>query len=246
MVIMDIGSMGFKYQLQINLYKYLYGARAIMINNEFHVIGGSPNPRRKHLKWNDASSKFEILHDSKNCNVEAHAGLIKVKNKVLTFGGEVCRLSNYDYIELNDINEYDIIGDKWSQSTIKMPIGMCSFGFCKALHGQYVILLGGKSSDGITDKIWSYNVKNETIRESSIKCPEAMPYQAFTINYKGRDLMTVSGYIRREWRISQIDDYLFPPEYLIRIMTNYYLNEEIHLVCAENSHWKINVTDIIC
>ena len=43
-----------------------------------------------------------------------------------------------------------------------------------------------------------------------------------------------------------MDEYAFPPDDLIRIMCNYYLNEVIHLFVDYNSdkHWKIDVLDI--
>ena len=59
--------------------------------------------------------------------------------------------------------------------------------------------------------------------------------------------LAVFGYLRRKWRASQIDDHLFPPQYLIKIIAKFYTNEKIHLFGRYNAggHWKNDVFDII-
>ena len=85
--------------------------------------------------------------------------------------------------------------------------------------------------------------QNQTL----IKCPKKKMYEAFAISDKGKDQMTVFGYVRCTWRTSHIDDHLFFPDYLIRTMGGYYMNEEMHLFDAQDSrdHWKINVFDLL-
>ena len=52
------------------------------------------------------------------------------------------------------------------------------------------------------------------------------------------------------WKQCGISDHLFPPEYLIRIICGYYINEFVHLIgdmigIENGQHYKINVFDIM-
>ena len=220
------------------------GAQGIIIDNEFHVIGGSGN--NKHLKWNRISKEFDVLHDLKeevNWNKITHRQLVRIKNKVFAFGGYLGLLGYDDQVVV-----YDIAANKWHKGTFRLPMKMCSFGCTKVLNGQYVILFGGGTSTRMsTDDIWIYDVKNTTFTKSKIKCPRTGQYMAFTISDQRRNQMEVFGYVRSQWLTSQIDDHLFPPEYLIKIIGKYYLTEEIHLFYYHggNSHWKIDVFAIL-
>ena len=76
------------------------------------------------------------------------------------------------------------------------------------------------------DTIWIYNVANRAFRKSIVRCPIMGRFQAFTICDKNNDQLAVFGYIRSEWTRSEIDEHLFPLEYLIRIMGKYYFKED--------------------
>ena len=221
------------------------GGQGIIINNEFHVIGGSENG--KHLKWNDGSKTMDIVHDLDNIDLNriGHQRLIQLKDKVLMFGGFEYRVSN----KSDKIYEYDTKDETWKVLDVKLPTKLYGFGCVSVLNDKFIILLGGsKGVNRNTDDIWIYCVGTKTFTKSNIKCPKRDQYHAFVIGDKHKDQMAVFGYIRSEWKISQIDDYLFPPEYLIRIMGRYYLKQEIHLfnyhIAKRGDHWKIDAMDI--
>lgn len=221
-------------------------AQAIIINNEYHIIGGFQND--KHVKWNSKILKFEILHDLKNHinwdNIGNHR-LAMINDKILSFGG----FSWKSFISLDEVYEFNITSSKWTATDIKLPRSIHCFGCVTVLNGQFVILFGGARGFDRCKDIWIYCVETKTFRRSNIQCPIQMTCNAFTIKDKLKDEMTVFGYIRREWRRSQIDDHLFPPKYLIKIMGRYYWNQEIHLFeynkeSVGGNHWKIDVLDI--
>ena len=220
------------------------GVRAIMIRNDLHVIGGWDN--HKHLKGNRKSNKWEILHErivGMDCNCVGYHGLVKIKNRIMMLGGY-----GYDRGHTDKMYEYNILTDEWSKSDIKLPSKLCRFGCVSVIDDQYVIICGGETKGrGNVDDIWIYDVKHKTFRKSNIKCPKKDGYRAYVMNHKNINQMAVVGYVRREWRTSQIDEYLFPPKYLVRIMTKYCLKEELHLFdeCNTSTHWKIDVFDII-
>ena len=89
-------------------------------------------------------------------------------------------------------------------------------------------------------------MKEESFRKSKAKCPDTGLYQAFTINNKIKDELCVNGFIRRTWKLSDIDDHLYPPQYLIKIINRYYMNEWIHLIGSyDDTHSNISVFDIL-
>ena len=212
----------------------------VMINNEFHIIGGKVS---EHVKFNSNEQKCEILHDLKvalNLNAPRFTAKSKIRNNILLlFGG-------LDGDERMDrMHEYDIINDQWARSQLKLPKPLSSVASTQILNGQFVLLFGGNDGKYIND-IYVYSIRDKTFRESKIKCPERGCYGAFTINDKVRDSLVTFGWIRRKWRACGINSHLFPPEYLIRIMCGYYLNERVHLLNTHTGdHYKINVFDII-
>ena len=71
-----------EYQIINNLIKTSYGCQGIMINNEFHAMGGFRN--NLHLKWSKINKQFEILHDLQNdinWNNVGHFRVSKLKTK---------------------------------------------------------------------------------------------------------------------------------------------------------------------
>ena len=222
-----------------------YGAQygsGIIIKDEFHIVGGWMT--NNHIKYNRNTQKCEVLHDlgALNWDYIQLPGSTKIGNKCLLFGG-----SN-DY-ECNDtIYEYDVVNNAWSQLPSRIPEALTAPSCISVLNEQLIILIGGSDVHGdvFSDRIYIYSVGKGTFKLSPITCPDKSCYQAITTNDKHKDQLTTFGYIRGLWSDSGIDNHLFPPEYLIRIICGYYLNEWAHLFdCKTGKHYKINVFDII-
>ena len=50
-----------QYEVIDNVIRTGYGSEGVMINGEFHVIGGWNND--EHLKWNEETKKFDQICD---------------------------------------------------------------------------------------------------------------------------------------------------------------------------------------
>ena len=214
--------------------------QSLMINNEFHIIGGSYNNR--HLKYNEETKQLEVLHYFVDGDIWRHR-LVRIKQKLLLFGG-----SNWNDSKCTDaVHQYDISNNKWTKLNVKLPAPSCDFGCAPILNGRCVALFGGFNGHALMwmDDIWIYSIDKKLFRRSNIKCPnEVAEYQAITIKDKLKNELAVFGFVRNEWNVLQINERLFPPRYLLNIVQKYYLNEVIHLF-AGGLHYAIDVFDIV-
>ena len=94
-----------------------------------------------------------------------------------------------------------------------------------------------------------YSICNQTFKELHIKLPSNRKFsiiKIITIGDRNKDQMATFGYVRSKWRECGINNHLFPPEYLIRIMYKYYLNEFVHFFdLHKGNHWRIDTLDIV-
>ena len=83
------------------------------------------------------------------------------------------------------------------------------------------------------------------------KCPKKGFYSAvkvyeYTQNDGKMDEKLIYGFVRDVWRQLNINNHLFPSQYLLKIMCGYYSSEFVHLFNSDvGEHWRINVFDII-
>ena len=147
---------------------------------------------------------------------------------------------------MDTIYEYDTSNDIWTNLKVKMPEKLSFFGCTSILYNKYVVLFGGRYKKK-KDSIWIYSVCDRTFKESKLLCPRKGCFRAFTISDRKRDEMVTFGFVRIKWKECGINDHLFPPQYLIRIIHYYFLNEHIHLfdISEEGGHWKIDALNII-
>ena len=247
MAILHIDEEQPKWIIQDEMLQIGFGAQGIIINNEYHIIGGYNHP--KHIKYNEKLKKFEELHDIKNvmnltCDIFDQR-IIKISNsKYLMFGG-----FDTPNLQLNGIHQYDTLNNQWIKLKLKTPTPLDSFGCTKILCNQYIILFGGYNHTGLLiDNIWIYSILNKTFKESKLKCPQRGKFKAFTINDKNQEKIVTHGFIRDVWTEYNMNDQLFPPKYLINIIQKYYINEFIHLFDESDTgigkHWRIDVFEI--
>ena len=208
------------------------GSQGIMINNEFHIIGGIAN---KHIKYGPNDKKIQVLHDFSDVldvnGIQFHQ-IVRVKNKIILFGG----FDTFDFPnDVDTVNEYDIIADHWRKLNCKLP---------KACSGQqYVVLFGDMvDNDKEQNHVFMYSVIDETFKRSRIKCPFKGDCRAFAINDREKDDIVTVGFLRSRWIQSGMNEHLFPPQYLIQIICGYYWNECINLLeIGARNHFKIDV-----
>ena len=230
-------------QTSLDLNRDLIDAKAIMIRDQVHIIGGEGG---KHLKHDPIPNSVETLHDDfwdifNEAEIYAY-GIAKLKDKIIIIGGN----NGFDNVDIH--HEYDINQNKWSRIDCKLPQLMNGFGCTKILNGQFLALFGGFAikHDGNDiyegekggDDIFIYSVKKKVFKKSKIKCPNKGGYQAITFCDRKQDKTVTFGYVRSMWLECVMEDHLFPPEYLIRIMFHYYWNECIHLFRDFSDNYK--------
>ena len=216
----------------------LMGARARMIESELHIIGSHSDHDRnyKHLRFNTKTDTFDTV-----CNAGfGWPQLIKMKDKLLSFGGY-----SGDKGYLNKIYEYDIKSNKWERSMQNMPEASIVDGVASVLNEQLILLFGGYDGIECVRKIWIYSMKDEVFTQSKVRCPGRRGGKVLTMNDAIQDELTVFGYIRSQWSECKIHDHLFPPRYLIKIMSKYYMKQWVYLIEDKGGLWKIDVFDII-
>ena len=92
------------------------------------------------------------------------------------------------------------------------------------------------------DSMWQYGI----FKTVELKCPQSQTYQAFAITERKKDHLITFGYIRSKWRKCRMQNHLFPPEYLIRIICGYYWNEWVHLFGRDDgAHYEIEVFELL-
>ena len=110
------------------------GSTEIMIDNQFHVIGGVDN--NKHFKYNKTTKKWDIMHIFKDIDKFCYPKTVRVRDKLLVFGGMDASIFGIKYV-------YDIKNNEWKTLQTIMPKAMSSFGCISILNHQYVLFVGG-------------------------------------------------------------------------------------------------------
>ena len=211
------------------------GAKGIMIQKKFHIIGGDGN---KHSIYDSETHQVQGLNHIPN-PMFFHC-IARVKNKVLIFGGAGSQ-------PLDDIYEYGISGNSWNKLSIQLPSALYGVGCVSILNEQYVALFGGSNDgqQGAQDDVFIYSVHDKVFKKSNIRCPTKQPYDVFATIDRPRDDLITFGFTRSRWRRCGINNHLFPPQYLIKIICRYYWNERVHLfdMCS-GEHYQIDVFEL--
>ena len=247
MAILEIGKNDSKWELIMENCWELdrFGSRGIIIKNQFHVINGFDSSDNlnlsAHIMYNEETKSANILYVF-DYQFGEHQ-IVKIKNKLLLFGGA----SEYTFFD--HIYEYDINENKWEFLRVAMPVKLSGSGCVAVLNGQYVLFLRGRREEIWCDDIWIFCVSDRSFRKSKVVCPDEDKYHgaAISICDRDNDKCITFGFVRDCWRKLGMDNnHRFPPEYLIRIMLQYYWNEYIHLFYLfDGDHWKMDVFDII-
>eukprot|EP00483_Globobulimina_turgida_P005227 UN05237 len=91
----------------------------------------------------------------------------KVDEYFLFFGG----FKGKDLGRSDEIWKYSPHGSRWEKLGVRVPDKMQSFGSVISENGEYVILIGGSNSDGLSDKIYILNLLSMKWRLSNVISP---------------------------------------------------------------------------
>ena len=209
-------------------------ARAVVINNECHIIGNGG-----HYKIDIEGCKIETQHlflETIWKEAIQRPAVVQVdSSKVLMFGG----CDDDDGEELKGVHRYSVDSDQWETlDGTEMPYGMSEFGACSVLDGKMVLLF-----DNNKNKIHIYNVKDQQFSTSRYEIERDGPFKAFSVHDREKDELAVTGYCRDRW---ELEEHVFPPQYLLKIMIAFYWNEHIHLInTLQGTNYKIDLYEII-
>ena len=215
-------------------------ATSIIINGEFHIIGGINN--NQHLIWNDNTRQFDqiwIFNEFGRGWASPKLIHIKSKNVLYAFAG----WNTMNGINSNIIYKYNINNKRWYKLSTLLPFNLNGFGYDCTISEQYIIIFGGvkyiQDKNG-SNNIYIFNIKTESIKKIDLKCPEKGQHRAIIMHDKYENSLLVSGFIRIYQHLVLI------PKDLMRYIENWHLNEYVFLMNAEsNTHWKIKTSHII-
>eukprot|EP01084_Bolivina_argentea_P139952 246150_1 len=223
-----------------------YGHKIIFAHQQLHLIGGRWND--KHFIFNSKQKRFEILHTFEQFS-EGMSGFGLVhcpsKQRILLIGGCNETINNDEC--LDEIYSYSTVNHTWTQLNIKLPEKICNFGCSVACNGEYVIILGGITDTDFSKNIYVIDMRNIKIMKSKVVCPVSKGFDSVIINDEIKRELIVFGYVRKCWKNEKMISMLFPPQYIIKMIQLWYLNEYVHLFqyASAKNHWKILVDDII-
>ncbi len=216
-------------------------SKSIILNDSLFIIGGYYN--KLILKWNSESETVTKFSDMYNKMRIGIFGLINnhKNNCLLLFGG--CNGNNDESVDY--ILEFNMNTKQWNKLEVTLPQKMSYISCTMAINNKYVLLFGGWDGERCYDDIYIYSLKHKTIRQSKMKCPSKSVFEAITVNNNIKDEKLTFGYIRKEWKICNINNY-FLPYYLLKLIHSYYLNEYVYLLDKRTKkHCKISTLHIV-
>eukprot|EP01084_Bolivina_argentea_P077090 139775_1 len=179
-------------------------SQSIIINDSLFIIGGSGN--NSIWKWHSETKTLAKYSDMYNKTKVSGFGMVhdNKNNYLLLFGGY--DWDNSDYVDY--ILEFNINTKQWSKMPASLPKKTGSIACTMAINNKYVLLFGGEDdNNNYCDNIFIYSIKNQTIKESKIKCPSKGIFSCIAVNDNIKDEKITFGYIRKQWEICNINNY---------------------------------------
>ena len=218
--------------------------KSIMINNEYHIIGGHDS--REHLKW--SQDKKEWITMFVFTDSLAYSGLVhlKSKNKLISFGG-----GENEQDHMYGVREYDITENMWSYLN-DLDFGddtlASKFGYALSSDEKYIFILGGLDEEvheyGVmdSDRIYVVDTVTREIRRKDIKCPVEGQCHAFIsprFSLHKSDILS-TGFARK-----CTDHDRFIPMDIIWLIASWIQEDYLHLLKDGGAHFKISTNAII-
>ena len=123
------------------------GAASVVVDGEYHVIGGKANP--SHLIWNSKNQTFRLECERPGLDGFIGHGLLHIKchNELLLFGG--CEIENKTKFESDVIWNFPLSDSErtWNEGAVYLPYGAANMGYVLTNDDKYVILLKGHRVD---------------------------------------------------------------------------------------------------
>eukprot|EP01084_Bolivina_argentea_P069201 125969_1 len=208
----------------------------IYAKNNLHVFSDT-----KYFMFNKENNTFEDIATYSERKVGWSFAFVKSKSCILTtnkFRDKVCCIA-----------EFSLIDHKWTKY-INSEIPYNS-AIVSTKNDQYLICIGGRNVTLAewTDSIFIYDIENNKLKTSIIKCPSKSFFTAVLTRDDNKDELLTIGYINKCFKLSQFSHIQPLPFYLLNIIVCYVCNEKINIISVEGEseqcHWMINVDHIL-
>ena len=223
-------------------YRTGHSAQCIMIDDEFHVIGGYGS--NKHLKWNETEQKLETVHTFSDARYFTKFSIIYLesRSRLLFMGGSHGPGKDY----MDNIYIYDTKTKQWTYTEYKMPQKLYFFGSIACKEDKYVIIFGGKGIErNKKNTIWIMDVDTMEFKESGIVCPMEGYFQAVLMGSNEKRELLTFGFVRCLWKTKEFVKVNELPLELVGVIASYYCTEYVHLLEEKGNHWKIQLDRIL-
>ena len=199
----------------------------ISVDGVFHCIAAG-----RHYIWPKDSIPFETSYDSmKVINRCSNQMLIHIQSK-----NEFLLLGGYDESEgviSALIYSYAIASNKWKCLKERLDEPLSSFGCVLTLDEKHLILFGGYTPYGKSNKIYVIQLGTMTITESEIRCPQKGWYHAVIANDYITNNTIAFGFVPN-----------FVPDELKAVIALFCYTQTVYLF-QEKCLWKMNVSRLL-
>eukprot|EP01084_Bolivina_argentea_P041508 76609_1 len=260
----DITQMKYNLILIPRNYSIPIEASAVIINKQYHVIGGQGRHNSTHSILNIENNKcingnYRFRSAFKLWRSGAIPyGLIAVKsqNKLIAFGDCAPKSRRYKN-SADEIWEYCIDSKNWNvMNSVKLPCEMINFGYILTSDEKYILIFGGVCTTekelidfGVSvrkrlDSIYILDLETLIFYISDIGCPMVGDFDTVLMSSVCMNgaVDLVNGYIKR------IENNIWIPLDIVNLISFYCRNEYVHLMQRKEifaKHWKICIDDIL-
>ena len=178
-----------------------------------------------HLEYDPIGNKFNVKHIMKLRSSWANLDIVMHKKLLCIFETYTMVPQSY-YLR---IHTYYSKEDKWIINEISNPPILFRYWCYSALKGYWIAFFDQTTTNGYNDGIYLFNSQTNDFIKSPKSLPICAKYKAITIYNEEHDFLLVSGFIRC---ICAENNLAMSPEYLLKRVCNYYVKEDILLMCS--------------
>ena len=216
---------------------------ATNVNGIIHLIGGDKNS--EHVTWNADNDETKQIHDfAAEFKEMFGACFVYVPSK-----GVILLIGGFDRGYAGDqaavgIWRFDIKLNKWENVIKGEDFTFYNVSATLSSNENYVIIGGGYSNYMPSDKMFVFNIKDETdykLNKCGIQCPSGGLHNI--VRTGGiKDELLVIGWIKELFKTLEFKELALPPMYILQLIVVRYNEEEIHWVARAMKNVNVDTT----
>eukprot|EP01084_Bolivina_argentea_P260336 439615_1 len=201
---------------------------SMVIDGKFHIFIQARS-FAKHMIWDNNTNTFRSQSNppyfSGSIGGEcSHFCYIPSINCILKIGG-IKQTKVHDRIY-----SYNCSTSSWSKLNITFPIPIYA-SHSIPCDNRFLIIFGVSSSNGAIRDIFVFDSQTMQVKKSKIKMPFFGQCQMVIPKSNKRNKNVIlSGYVRNAWKNDSFNELIYPPLYLVDLMTTYYSNGYAYLM----------------